>query len=254
MSERRERELSKQRAEIQAWIDIARDKGESFMAGGRPEGDLTPYQDVILVDVGCGPRPFVEHFPARFAYMVDCCMLGYAREGLLQASTLSSVCLIDGSAEALPFAAGSVDIVFAINMLDHTLHPQRCVAEFRRILRPGGAVHLHVDIGGEPNECEPVVFSREDVAALFAGFRPLHLAFEPPSNPGRVERLIAVVAKAEDEVGSPRAPERATSFEEVLVSPLTGNSLRREPDALVDVVDGRRFPLTDGVWDLRPEA
>ncbi|TCH96307.1 class I SAM-dependent methyltransferase [Roseococcus sp. SYP-B2431] len=41
----------------------------------------------------------------------------------------------------LPFPDGTFDLVVAVAVLEHVADPQRCVAEIRRVLAPGGHVH-----------------------------------------------------------------------------------------------------------------
>jgi ubiquinone/menaquinone biosynthesis C-methylase UbiE len=48
--------------------------------------------------------------------------------------------VIQGDASRLPFAAGSVDIVVTRGVLHHLPDPTAALAEWRRVLRPGGAV------------------------------------------------------------------------------------------------------------------
>lgn len=50
---------------------------------------------------------------------------------------------VDAIADAhdLPFPEESFDLVIAVAVLEHVADPQRCVAEFRRVLAPGGFVH-----------------------------------------------------------------------------------------------------------------
>lgn len=43
-----------------------------------------------------------------------------------------------GDAEQLPFRAGTFDGVVSMDVLEHLPHPQRCIAEAGRVLRPGG--------------------------------------------------------------------------------------------------------------------
>ena len=245
-----DRELFKQRSEIEAWRDIARLKGEDFMSGARVDGDLEPYRDKVMVDVGCGPRPFLEFFPARHAFMVDCCMLGYRSEGLLRDETVDAVACVDAMAEELPFRDASIDIVFAINMLDHTFQPNRVIAEFGRILKPGGMLHVHVDVGGEPNECEPVVFTDESLRALFDGFTPVHLERAAPSNPGRDHALRIIVARPGEEPSSAAPAERL----DVMAAPGGGETLEAVASGLRDPETGIVYPIVDGVYDLRPRA
>jgi SAM-dependent methyltransferase len=49
-----------------------------------------------------------------------------------------------GRLEDLPFADASFDHVLSIVVLEHTSQPGRAVEEFRRVLKPGGMVHLVV--------------------------------------------------------------------------------------------------------------
>jgi SAM-dependent methyltransferase len=246
-----DRELFKQKSEVDAWIGIADKLGESFMAGVHVDGDLEPYRDRVLVDVGCGPRPFVERFPARLAFMIDCCMLGYREQGLLRSETLEAVCCVDAMAERLPLRSGSVDILFAINMLDHTFDPAAVMREFHRVLKPEGMLHLQVDLGGEPNACEPVVFDQGRVEALIEGFRPVDGRREPASNPTREERLSLVLTK-ETRRGDEEDLDPA-GYLDVLVSPDGHAPLRRIGDALC-TDSGLTYPITGGIWDLRPRT
>jgi SAM-dependent methyltransferase len=50
---------------------------------------------------------------------------------------------VDAIADAhdLPFPADSFDLVVAVAVLEHVADPQRCVAEFHRVLARGGFVH-----------------------------------------------------------------------------------------------------------------
>ena len=222
------------------------------MAGQPLDGDLRGYEDRVLVDVGCGPRPWGEHFPARLGFMVDCCMLGYREKGLLQSTTLERVCCIDAMAERLPFATGSVDILFAINMLDHTFDPGAVVREIHRVLKVGGAFHLHVDVGGAPNECEPIVFDEPALRALLSRFRPIHHAVELASNPGREYRVIAIMIKEEADGGEVKVDPR--EYLDVLRSPDTGKPLRREGETLRSGDSGPDYSIVNGIFDLRPRA
>lgn len=52
---------------------------------------------------------------------------------------------VDAIADAhdLPFPDGGFDLVIAVAVLEHVADPQRCVAEMRRVLAPGG--HVYAD-------------------------------------------------------------------------------------------------------------
>jgi ubiquinone/menaquinone biosynthesis C-methylase UbiE len=49
-----------------------------------------------------------------------------------------SVTFKQGSCDALPFADESFDSVFAIEVVEHLLDVDRCLAEVNRVLKPGG--------------------------------------------------------------------------------------------------------------------
>jgi SAM-dependent methyltransferase len=76
-----------------------------------------------ILSVGTGElhydHPGVVHTDVAFGKHVDC------------------IC----DAHDLPFADGEYDLVIACAVLEHVADPQRCVAEFHRVLRPDGMVY-----------------------------------------------------------------------------------------------------------------
>lgn len=68
-------------------------------------------------------------------------MLDYARAKLAESAAFARVQLVCGSALALPFAAGSFDLVLCALGVHH-LAARPLVTEIRRVLRPGGALVL----------------------------------------------------------------------------------------------------------------
>jgi ubiquinone/menaquinone biosynthesis C-methylase UbiE len=64
----------------------------------------------------------------------------------------SPLALLQGCAEALPFPAGSFDLVYCVNAIHHFQGPRDFICQARRVLKPGGALavlgmdpHLHRD-------------------------------------------------------------------------------------------------------------
>ncbi len=75
-----------------------------------------------VVDVGCGPSSIT---------------LGI--DGGHRASTVD---FLRADARALPFADASVDVIFAHAVFEYLEQPGVALAEFRRVLRPGGSLAL----------------------------------------------------------------------------------------------------------------
>ncbi len=96
--------------------------------------DLTELEGRVVLDVGAGPRQFGRAFRHRGAVYVA---LDHDR-------TVSSVADggVAGSADALPFADGCVDVVFSSNLLEHVPDFALVADEMVRVTRPGGVLYL----------------------------------------------------------------------------------------------------------------
>jgi SAM-dependent methyltransferase len=98
------------------------------------ERSYGPLAGQKLVDLGCGPGFYTAALRARGAEVIpvdndlsEMTGAGPAPEGAVVAD-----------AGDLPLEDASLDGVFCSNMLEHTPHPERVVAEIERVLRPGG--------------------------------------------------------------------------------------------------------------------
>ena len=124
----------------------------------------------VLLDVGCGSRPFAPLFAGRV-------------ERYLGVDLRSSRFLGDrppdayARGEALPFRAGSVDTVLSLSVLTYLPEPSAMIAEAQRVLRPGGMLLLEftqmVPLHDEPHDY--FRFTRYGAAFLLqrAGFKPV---------------------------------------------------------------------------------
>jgi SAM-dependent methyltransferase len=85
----------------------------------------------VLLDVGCGARPFEPLLTGRIARAVGVD---------LPSSTELSAAHPDAfaNAEALPFRDRAFDTVLAMALMPYLEHPDRMLAEVCRVLRPGG--------------------------------------------------------------------------------------------------------------------
>jgi ubiquinone/menaquinone biosynthesis C-methylase UbiE len=110
-----------------------------------------------LVDIGCGTGSFLRavkaNYPRLYITGLDLSpyYLAVARREL---SPWSRVRLVEGAAEAMPFAAGEFDAAVAIYLFHELPSPvRRAVAgEIARILKPGGRLILvdSLQTGDEP--------------------------------------------------------------------------------------------------------
>ena len=105
-----------------------------------------PLQGGSVLDVGCGPAWFwpealqvltgdihltlFDQSPGMIEQSLDRCRL----------LPLTSIEGRVGDATELPFGDASFDTVIAMHMLYHVADQERAIAEFRRVLKPGGSL------------------------------------------------------------------------------------------------------------------
>ena len=100
---------------------------------------------ITVLDCGCGPGTITRDIAQRIApgrvvgldFNADQIAVA-SRDARLQG--IANVEFKQGSAYELPFADASFDAVFSHALLEHLREPVRAVAEFRRVLKPGGAL------------------------------------------------------------------------------------------------------------------
>jgi len=90
------------------------------------EDEGTSAQGLRVLDVGCGDKPYGVYFAAAREYV-----------GVDPANPAADV---RATAEELPFADESFDVVLCIQVLEHIDAPGRAVRELHRVVRRGGRV------------------------------------------------------------------------------------------------------------------
>ena len=105
---------------------------------------LDPDRDGPVLDAGCGTGGFLMRLrQARPA--VRAVGLEYAPAAAARARTKAGVPVAVGSVNAIPFADAAFGGLVNLDVLCHTAaEPDRALAEFRRVLRPGGMLVVNL--------------------------------------------------------------------------------------------------------------
>ena len=104
------------------------------------------YRGARVVEVGCGAGVDLARFARGGADVVGVDLapsaIDLARANFAQQGLPGTFHVANG--EALPFADGSFDLVYAHGVVQYTADPRQLVAECRRVLRPGGEAVFQV--------------------------------------------------------------------------------------------------------------
>ncbi len=99
---------------------------------------FTSLAQKVVVDVGCG-----NGWSSHLLSTKGACVTGVDLHAAAFEPTKSPhLNYQQGSATALPFASASADIVATHECLEHVDSPQKALAEFDRVLKPGGMVFV----------------------------------------------------------------------------------------------------------------
>jgi SAM-dependent methyltransferase len=149
----------------------------------------------VVVDVGPGPLGFPDACPARLSIGVEPLAERFREHGLLLESDALYLAV---GAEAIPLVSGSVDVVVCRNSLDHVTSPPAAMAEVRRILRPGGALLLSVDVDHPATPTEPHSLTLDDVHALIGPLPIEREELRDEAHGGGGGRRVSIVARSEE--------------------------------------------------------
>jgi len=133
--------------------------------------ELAPTDRVL--EVGCGPGFFSPTVARRLAdghltlFDAQPPMLDMAAERL-QRRGLSNFTSVAGSADALPFADASFDVVFMVTVLGEVPDRAAALTEAARVLRPRGRFSA-TEAAGDPDRVTPAEL---DALAAQAGLAP----------------------------------------------------------------------------------
>jgi SAM-dependent methyltransferase len=128
--------------------------------------DLRPGRSVL--DVGAGTGKFTVGLVRTGASIIAVEPVAAMRAAFT--TTLPGIPVVEGTAEALPFADASVDAIVAAQAF-HWFDPARTLAEFHRVLRPTGRIGL---IWNVRDTEVPWVAELERLLDAHAGGAPYH--------------------------------------------------------------------------------
>jgi SAM-dependent methyltransferase len=92
----------------------------------------------VALDAGCGRRTRLRNYRDRIERLVGVDV----DEEAGRANPYLDEFVVADLGEALPFEPDSFDLVYANFVVEHLTDPARAFAEWRRLLRPGGALVL----------------------------------------------------------------------------------------------------------------
>lgn len=97
----------------------------------------------VVLDAGCGTGGTLHQLSLHG--MRDLIGLEYNRRAALRAQAKSGLPVVGGDVNALPFGSESLSAVLSLDVLCHrAVDPDRALAEFRRVLKPGGTLILNM--------------------------------------------------------------------------------------------------------------
>ncbi len=164
-------------------------------------------QHARVLDVGAGDAPYSELF-AHTDYVT----LDWENSPHLGARTAAA----RASADAMPLADASFDVVVLTQVLEHVRRPAAVLAEIARVLRPGGRLLATVPFVWELHE-EPHDywrFTHHALAALLEDAELETVAITPRSD--SLTALAQIITNVAWSLRSDGADERTTEAADVL--------------------------------------
>ena len=135
---------------------------------------VDPQPGERVVDIGAGLGAGATRAAAAGAHVVAVEPTPFMRRALrlrrLAGRQRSNLEVVDGSAEQIPVADRSADVVVAVNTMHHWIDVDRGVAEIARVLRPGGRVLLVDEDFTDPSHPEHDRFGAPDEDGHHHGF------------------------------------------------------------------------------------
>jgi ubiquinone/menaquinone biosynthesis C-methylase UbiE/DNA-binding transcriptional ArsR family regulator len=193
--------VSKRRDRMRAYFDALAGKlGRQYLPGRSWEGLadvlLRLMPPLVIADLGAGEGTFSQLLAlhAKRVIAVDNSekMVEFGSK-LARTQRLRNLEYRLGDLESIPIADHEVDVAFFSQSLHHAMHPERAIAEARRILKPGGRIAILDLLRHQFEEAREMYadvwlgFTEYELQSFLkkSGFRNIHTAIvhrevEPP--------------------------------------------------------------------------
>ncbi|MBD64776.1 MAG: 3-demethylubiquinone-9 3-O-methyltransferase [Halobacteriovoraceae bacterium] len=100
-------------------------------------------EDVKIADIGCGAGFLTNYLAKHFNHVTGIDASENSLEIAKQYDDSGKVIYTFGDAYHLPFEDQSLEVVCAMDFLEHVEDPKRVIAECSRVLKPGGLFFYH---------------------------------------------------------------------------------------------------------------
>jgi len=103
------------------------------------------FQNMKILDIGCGPLPFALAFTDCEIYGIDPLLDMYRRMGFPVDEYSKRLTYVSCPAENMPFEDEFFDAIISVNAIDHVDDLAQVASEISRVLRPGGIVRFWIE-------------------------------------------------------------------------------------------------------------
>jgi ubiquinone/menaquinone biosynthesis C-methylase UbiE len=105
-------------------------------------------KNIEVLDIGCGTGYLLDFVQKHYPLAEEPTGLDYSEHALKFCELRGAKKLVLGSATDVPLPSASVDLIICIDTIQHLAGAgadEKAIAEFKRLLRPGGLVYLRTN-------------------------------------------------------------------------------------------------------------